>query len=83
MSLSLFPLHIHTCHRFHTHTHSHTQQGMVFILYDSTEAAARALKIFNGRLFSGHIIAAEYYPLEMYLQKHPEAQQQQQQQQQH
>ena len=52
---------------------------MVFILYDSTEAAARALKIFNGRLFSGHIIAAEYYPLEMYLQKHPEAQQQQQQ----
>ena len=56
---------------------------MVFILYDSTEAAARALKIFNGRLFSGHIIAAEYYPLDLYLQKHPDAQQQQQQQQQH
>ena len=48
------------------------KQGLVYILYDTADTASKALKVFNGRLFSGNCIAAEFYPLELYREKHPE-----------
>ena len=53
-------------------TQHQSKQGLVYILYDTAETASKALKVFNGRLFSGNCIAAEFYPLELYREKHPE-----------
>ena len=61
---------------FFVHVGIFVTQGLVFILYDSIQAASRGLDALNGRLFSGNTISAEFYALNLYKEKYPDQKQQ-------